>query len=164
MDLNYLLRHWRLVTSEGHLYNNNNRYFPDRNYRDYTIGTGIVVKIFDFKRLKFICSYHYSERFCFDRSQDRYHKNMRCMIGIVQIDKPLFFRGQKIDLWIAPAFVYDEIIQYPYGYHQGCADKSYNNFGFATGCELILLKHCKTFFYVVYADYWQPGYGVAYRF
>lgn len=160
----YAATKWLTLCATGHLYNYTGEQFPGRNYRDYTIGAGMILRIINAEILRISSSFHYCERFSFDRSADQYHKDTRSMIGALQLERAFSYCGQELTLWTAPAFVYDEIIQYPYGDYLGGLDKSYNNFGAVVGINLLLFKHVTSFLYVVYADYWQPGYGIAFRF
>lgn len=137
--------------------------FPDRDYYRYTFGAGITAGGVNFISLSPILSFHYYERLSFDRSEYRYHKNSRGIVGAVQLEREFKIVKQNIKIWLGPAYIYDVIYQYPpNGSVYLC--KSKNNFGFICGTNILLLKHLDCFAHLVYANHWQPRYGLGLRF
>jgi hypothetical protein len=168
--IKYGVNRFITLSSEGAVYHVEYNRYPDRNYRTYIIGAGIISRIFEIKEFRIALSFHYNEIFGFDRAPYEsgdtftYHKNTRGVIGTIQIERSLSFHGQNVTLWVAPAYVYDEIIQYSSLHFIPFTDKSFNNFGFVLGVNLMLFQHLEPFFHIVYADFFQPRGGIGYQF
>lgn len=126
-----------------------------------------VLKIKDFR---ITLALHYNEIFGFDRAPyeegDTFtrHVNTRGIIGTIQIERSFPLNGQNVTLWLSPAYVYDEVLQYSSLNFKTYTDKSFNNFGFVVGANLMLFKHIEPFFHIVYADFLQPRGGISYQF
>lgn len=133
--------------------------FPDRDYRDFYIGAGATFHIMTVQRFRILLSLHYNEKFGFDRSKSRYHKNIRSTVAAIQVEQTVPLFGQKAVLWVGPAYVFDEIIQYPFGSYRSIIDRSFNNIGLLAGGNLVLFKHVEIFVHFVYADFLQPRLG-----
>lgn len=138
--------------------------FPERDYRRFTIGAGIVFRIFSFKSNLFAVSIHYKEWMSFDRSRDRYHQNSRNLSIAIQTEREFEFHNQLIFLWGGPAYIWDQVKQYPGSPYIPYTDESYNNVGFAVGVNTLIYKHLDPFIHIVYADYLQPRIGLGYQF
>jgi hypothetical protein len=151
------------ISAESFIHDKDDKKFPDRDYYDYVFGIGITAGGVSFKGVCPALSVHYNERLSFDRSEFRYHKNTRGIIGAIQLEREFNMWNQNIRIWLGPAFVYDIIYQYPTnGSIVLC--KSKNNFGFICGTNILFIKHFDCFAHVVYANYWQPRFGIGFRF
>jgi hypothetical protein len=168
--MKYGINRFITLSAEGAVYNVKDNTYPERNYRDYIIGAGIISRIFDINEFRMALSFHYNEIFSFDRAPYEsghiytFHSNTRGVIGVIQVEKSFSFHSQNVTLWIANAYIFDEYIFYsswdfiPYTY------KSVDNFGFILGVNLMLFKHIEPFFHIVYADFFQPRVGIGYQF
>lgn len=160
----YGLCKWLTLSVEGPFPWGISKRFPDRDYQHFKFGSGITSRIFTVNDFRFLLSLHYNERFSFDRSESRYHKYTRGIVGCVQIERAFSAKGQCAIFWLSPAYVYDEMIQYKYGSYIAVSDKSMGNLGFAGGVNLVLFKHIESFSHIVYANFVQPRFGIGYRF
>ena len=150
-------------TGEGRIGVGDSRY-PECNTRVYGFGGGSIIRVFRIKPYSISFSFHYYETLWFDRSKWRYHKIVNTTISAIQIERSFDLSGQGAAFWIAPAYVYDESIHYPWGSYVSQIYRSKNNFGLIVGGDFMLFKHLHPFVHIVYADYIQPRFGVAYQF
>ncbi|MDH5683758.1 MAG: hypothetical protein OEZ20_04760 [candidate division WOR-3 bacterium] len=168
--MKYGVSNWITLSAEGAVWPIKDDRYPERNYRSYKVGAGIISRVFEIKKFRIALAFHYNEIFYFDRSPyesvdtSTYHKNTRGIISTIQIERIFSFRGQNVTLWISPAYVYDEVLQYSSLNFKTYTDKSFNNFGFVVGANLMLFKHIEPFFHIVYADFFQPRGGIGYLF
>jgi hypothetical protein len=151
------------LSAEGLISNFTDSKFPDRDYRGYVVGCGATMHVLTLGSFRFAVSFHYNERFSFDRSESRYHKDTRGVLVFLQSERSFFFRRGELVIWLGPAFVYDEFLQNVYGYYDPVHDKTHNNLGFICGLNIVLLRYVDMFTHVVYADYLQPRVGVGIR-
>ncbi len=158
------INEWFTLSVEGFICAYKHKKFPDRDYRDIYIGFGIIYRFCEINHFQMVLAFHYNERFCFDRSDSRFHKDIRSIIGSFQIEHKFTLLKQNVTLWGGPSYVSDKIIQYPWGTHISVVDKSFNNLGFAVGVNFLLFNHIEPFFHIVYADFFQPRLGIAYQF
>jgi hypothetical protein len=149
-------------TAESIIHDRPSKKFPDRDYRSYVFGVGITAGGLDFAGIGPVFSLHYNERLGFDRSEDRYHKNTRGIICAIQLERKFNIYDQDIRIWLGPAYVYDILFHYPG--HVSMSSKSVNNFGFICGINILFIKHFDCFAHIVYANYFQPRYGIGFRF
>ena len=168
--MKYGMNKWITLSAEGLVWSPKDLRFPNSNYRRYILGAGITSRVFKIKDFRITLALHYNEIFLFDRapyeggSAFTYHKNTRGVIGTIQVERSLSFHGKNVTLWVAPAYVYDEVLQYSSLSFNSYSDKSFNNFGFAIGANFMLFKHIEPFFQIVYADFFQPRGGIGYQF
>lgn len=168
--IKYGVNRFITLSSEGAVYHVKDTRHPDRNYRNYIIGAGIISRIFEIQEFRIALSFHYNEIFSFDRAPYEkgdtytYHKNTRGVIGMIQVERSFSLYGQKLNFWAGPAYVYDEGLQYSSLYFKPYIDRSFNNFGFVVGANFMLFKHLEPFFHIVYADFFQPRLGIGYQF
>lgn len=158
------INEWFTLSVEGFIDVYKSKKFPDRDYRDIYIGFGIIYRFCEINHFQMVLAFHYNERFCFDRSDSRFHKDIRSIIGSFQIEHKFTLLKQNVTLWGGPSYVSDKIIQFPWGTHTSVVDKSINNLGFAVGVNFLLFNHIEPFFHIVYADFFQPRLGIAYQF
>jgi hypothetical protein len=138
--------------------------FPERDYRRFTIGAGIVFRIFSFKSNLLAVSIHYKEWMSFDRSRHRNHQNSRNLSIAIQTEREFELHNQLIFFWGGPAYIRDQVKQYPDSPYIPYTDESYNNVGFAVGINSLIHKHFDPFVHIVYADYFQPRIGLGCQF
>ncbi|MGB9722247.1 MAG: hypothetical protein ACPL28_12305 [bacterium] len=162
--LRYGITRWFTITIEGIVSPYVKEKISDSNDRVYVIGAGIACRVLQFNTRQIGASFQYIEHFWFDQSETRYHSNTRGVLGAIQFTQRFSISNQEIMGWIAPAYIYDESIQYPYGQSLGLKDKSFNNFGFALGCDAVLIHRLSSFVHFVYADFFQPRVGIGCRF
>ena len=155
---------WLTLCCEGLITVGKDNRFPERNYRDLYIGAGVIVRLFRIGDLSIATAYHYSERFMFDRSVARFHKDTRSRVCIFQLEYTVSVLSHKGTIWAGPGYILDEVIQFPWGTNHRVADKSKDNVGFAVGTNVLLFDHIEPFFHLVYADYYQPRLGIGWQF
>lgn len=162
--MKYGITDWLTISAEGLVFKNMGSGFPDRDYREYNIGAGTALQILKVEFLQIGFSFHYYESFSFDRSEDTYHKRTNGFMGAIPVEYPFSLLNQNIILWIAPIYVYDEILNYSYGSYDPIVSKSQNNWGGVVGINCLLFRHFEPFFHLVYADFFQPRVGIGYQF
>lgn len=160
----YGITEWLTLSGEGCIYTMVSERFPDRDYRITSVGVGITGRFFKKGNFSMAVAYHYHEDFSFDRSRDRYHKNTRNRVCSFQFEYTVIYLRQNATIWIAPAYISDDIIQYPYNSYVRFENKSINNIGFIFGGNILLLNHIEVFSHILYADFFQYRYGIGYQF
>ncbi len=160
----YGISNYITFSLEAMITNSAGNKLPQRDYRNYSVGGGVALRLMRVKSNKISFGLHYKEWLGFDRSRSRYHKNHRGIIISVQIERKLALYNQQIIFWGGPAYVLDEIKQYPGFPYIPYTDESYNNLGFTAGFNFIIKKHFDPFIHIVYADYFQPRIGLGYQF
>jgi len=159
----YGLNSYITLSLEGTAHNFYNKEWPDRDYRLYSIGAGITTCIFATSGFDVGVSFHYNEALFFDRSESRYHHNVRNIVGAVRVERAFVISNQSVTVGILPAYIYDEDTMYPYGSHVVDLRKSYNNLGIVATADIFLFDRAHLFCHIVYADYFQPRIGLAFQ-
>lgn len=162
--MKYGVDQWLTLSAEGLILNCKSERFPERDYRGYRFGAGIISRIVEAKGFRIALSFHYNEILYFDRSDSACHKSARGFVAAIQVERTFSFYDQNITLWAAPTYACDEITQYLYGHYEPYVDKSLNNWGFAIGTNILLLSHIEPFVHIVYADFIQPRLGIGFQF
>ena len=148
------------ICAEGFILHLKDSQRPVRDYYGYSIGAGITGRLLSINACRVIGTIHYSNTFWFDRSRERYHKNPRSFIGVLQLARTMNISSREVTLLLGPAYVYDELIEYPYGTWHPLTSKSFNNIGGVASVNVVLLKCINYTLSVVYADYFQPRFGL----
>jgi hypothetical protein len=138
--------------------------YPDRNFRYYHVGCGVLFRIHEISSLRIALAVSYGENLWFDTSRSQYHKQTKSVMAALQVERTFLIAEQIATLWGGPAYISDELIEYPWGSYQGVRLESYNDFGAVFGIDFLILDHIHIAPYLVYADYFQPRFAVGYRF
>ncbi len=149
---------------EGNISNRPDDRSSESDIRGYFLGSGITFHISTYKIFKISLGLQYSEALWFDRARMKLHQNHRSYLSAIQIETPVSIFGEELSLHFGPAYIYDEIYQYAWGFYTADAKRSINNFGFFFGCSKVLASHFEPFFQIVYANHLQPRLGIGYRF
>lgn len=64
--------------------------------------------------------------------------------------------SHEFTILLGPAYVYDEILRYPYGRQSAIYEKPSNNVGGVIGVSIIEWKYILVTLSAIYADYLQP--------
>jgi hypothetical protein len=137
---------------------------PECDYREYIIGVGAAAALAKIKSNRILAVFHFREWLGFDRARSRYHKNHRNVTVSAELERSFIFHKQQISLWGGPAFVYDEIKQYPGLPYIPYVDESFDNLGFVLGISCLVKEHISPSIFAIYADYFQPRASLGYRF
>ena len=155
---------WATLSVEGGISAVHHDDFPDNDYRRYTIGTGLTARVYERPGFRIEASGHYSEIFDHDRSDNQFHKNTRDIVAAIQFEGVGTIRDQQIVFWIGPAYVYDQVRQYPWRTHEPVKGDTSANFGVIIGTNVLLFDRIDVFFNGVYADAFQPRLGAGIQF
>lgn len=155
---------WATVSIEGGISTVNHDDFPGTDYKRYTIGAGLTSLLYDGSGFRVEAAGHYGEIFDHDRSDSQFHKNTRGVVVAVQFEGVFVWREQEILLWAGPAFVYDQVRQYPWRSYEPIKGDTSNKFGIVIGTNLLLFDRVDVFVNGVYADAFQPRLGAGIQF
>lgn len=137
--------------------------FPTRRYRRTTVGFSATA--FPWSRgssqIGIAIGAHYL--LDFDESSDHYHKRSNRVFGAVVLTRGFRIARQEASGWIAPAYVRDELYQYPFG---GSSEKfaSKRNFAVVLGGEILVARHLRPYWQGIFANHWATELGLAFRF
>lgn len=153
------------VSAEGFIwkYEEGGRY-PDRKYRTYHVGCGFFLRIREIRSIQFGLMANYSERFWFDTSRSRYHKRTSSVVAAILARREFQIAGKVLTVWGGPAYIFDRLVEYPWGSQAGTQYDSFDNFGCIFGLDSLLMDHIHIAAFVAYADYLQPRVTSGYRF
>jgi hypothetical protein len=99
----------------------------------------------------------------YDESDSHFHHRTRNVTAGVQAEHAFWLRDQRLALWGALLYVYDDGRTYIWGTDSTLEFESQNNFGVGVGTDLLLFKVVGGFAHLVYADYVQARVGVLLR-
>ena len=138
---------------------------PDRNYRAYLIGTGLNYRLPYTGKYQIYLSFNYHERFDFDRFLRGPSKKTVNIAVVSSIGREFALSKYKIYFWLGPGYFKDKLTQYSRIFINNIITvKSLNNFGIATGTDVLIYNHYNIHIHFVYADFLQPRVGFAYEF
>ena len=137
--------------------------FPGMEWDRITVGGGITVRVYEYRRYGLSGFFHYNEILDTDRSSARFRKQTRGVLTGVQVERGFKYRKQKVWLAAGVAYVWDQGKNYVWGERPPLEDDSENNIGIVLSASALIHNRLATFVYLVYADYWQPRVGVALR-
>jgi hypothetical protein len=155
---------WATLSVEGGISTVHHDDFPENDYRRYTIGTGLTSLFFTHSRFRIGVAGHYNEIFDHDRSDNQFHKNTRDIVVALQLEWTTKVRDQEMVFWIGPAYIYDQVRQYPWQTYQPVKGDTSNNLGLVIGVNMLLFDRASVFFNGAYADTFQPRLGAGVRF
>lgn len=162
--LRYGTCRWATLTFEGGISDVDNPDFEDMDYRRYTIGGGLTAIAYRWSTYRIDVSANYSEIFDHDRSEDQYHKNVRDLTFVIQVQKYFTVDEQSVVLWAGPAYVYNQSRQYPWQSTTPVKDDTADNWGFVVGANVVLFERVSVFGHGVYADEFKPRVGIGFQF
>lgn len=155
---------WATLSVEGGISTVHHDDFPDNDYRRYTIGTGLTALFYKRSGFRVEMAGHYSEIFDHDRSDNQFHKNTRDIVVAIQFEGFREIRDHEIGFWIGPAYVYDQVREYPWRTYEPVKGDTSNNLGVIVGTNVLLFDRINVFFNGVYADAFQPRVGAGVQF
>ena len=160
--LRYGITGYLTFSFEGFVGKNTADNFPNRNYYDYRLGLGFGLKIISINDLKFMFGIHYMENLNFDKSGYNYNKLQQSLITALGVQQSINFSTMELLLFVYPTFVMDKAFEYTPRFHSSAT--SLNNFGVIVGADLLAYEHFHFIAEILYADYYQPRFGVGYIF
>ena len=163
---NFVLRYgiieWLTVSFEGFIGKKGQDNFPNRNYHSYSLGFGSAIKIITIDNFKIMFGIHYIENLDFDKSESNYHKLQKSFITALGVHQYFNFSFMESFIFVYPVYVQDKVYDYSPRFHSN--DKSLNNFGVIIGVDLLAYHHFHFIAEILYADYFQPRFGIGYIF
>lgn len=162
--IKYGLNQRLTISAEGYLLNHDSKQYPNRDYRTYIIGAGVIFHILKIKNFRIALTSHYCEMLGFDRSEIEYHKSTQSIVMSIQFEQTFSSEGQYATFWFSPLYAYDMTIEYPWWSDITVKNKSSNNLGYAFGSNFLAFEHISLFYHIVYADFFQPRIGIGYQF
>lgn len=160
--LRYGITEFLTFSFEGFVGKNSADNFPDRNYYDYRLGLGFGLKIISISNLNIMFGIHYLENLNFDKSENNYNKLQKSLITALGVQQSINFSSMDLLVFAYPTFVIDKVFEYTPLFHS--SGTSLNNFGVIVGADLLAYEHFHFIAEVLYADYYQPRFGVGYIF
>ena len=137
--------------------------FPGRRYRRTDVGataTGIILQRGQSQLGLSVGGHHVLD---FDESSAHYHKRYRRIFGALVLSHGFRLAGQGASAWVAPAYVHDEIRQFP-GSEPAYTFSSEKNVALMLGGEVLLARHLRPYAQATFATRWGTELGWAYRF
>lgn len=162
--IRYGVCRWATMSFEGGIWTVEDDDFAGIDYERYTLGGGLTVRLWERPDWRIEISGHYSEIFDHDPSATQFHKNVRDMTAVLQVERTVPVRDQELIVWAGPAVVYNQSRQYPWQTTESVKNDTSNNLGFALGMNALLFERVDVFAHGVYADTFQPRLGAAVRF
>jgi hypothetical protein len=160
--LRYGITDWLTVSFEGFIGKMEQDNFPNRNYHSYRLGFGSAIKIITIDKSKIIFGIHYIENLDFDKSESNYHKLQKSFITALGVQQYFNFSFMESFIFIYPVYVQDKVFEYTPRFHT--SDTSLNNFGVIVGADFLAYHHFHFIAEILYADYYQPRFGIGYIF
>jgi hypothetical protein len=148
---------------EAGLWSIDHQDFEAHAYTRYTVGGGVSVRIWEFRGVKLSAMGQYSEVMDYDKSDSHFHHRTRNVTAGVQGQHSFWFRKQRLGVWGALLYVYDDGRTYLWGTSSTLQFESQNNVGVGAGADLLLFDVLGGFVHFVYADYVQARVGVLLR-
>lgn len=144
------------ICAKGFIMHLKDRDHPVRDYYGYVVGAGIAGQLLEMGQYAIVGAIQYSNTFWYDRSVERYHVNPRSLMGAIEIERTFTMYSHEFTILLGPAYVYDEILRYPYGRQSAIYEKPSNNVGGVIGVSIIEWKYILVTLSAIYADYLQP--------
>jgi len=162
--LRYGATNWLTLSLEGAVtfWRYNGPKFPGRDYRDISFGAGITSRVWSANRTSILLILDYVERFSFDRSIQRRHKQTQNVMAGAVLEHRFRIAPLDVSVFASPVFIYDEYTEYPSVFTY--TNKSIDNIGLSTGVGVVAYDHVRLFGQVVFASFWQPWIGAGYVF
>jgi hypothetical protein len=160
--LRYGITEFLTFSFEGFVGKNSSDAYINRNYYDYRLGLGFGLKILSISDLKIMFGIHYLENLNFDKSKNNHNKLQKSFITALGVQQSVNFSSIELLVFVYPTFVIDKVFDYTPRYHYRGA--SLNNFGVITGTDFLAFKHFHFIAEILYADYFQPRFGIGYIF
>ena len=154
---------WVTLMLELGLWSINHEEFPEHNYTRYTVGGGVSVRLWKYRGVRLSALGQYSEVRDYDKSDLHFHHRTRNVTAGVQAEHSFWLRKQRLALWGALLYVYDDARTYLWGTQSTLQFESQNNVGVGAGADLLLFDVVGGFAHLVYADYVQARLGVMLR-
>lgn len=158
----YGFTEWLTGSLEGFIGRMGKDNFPNRNYYSYRLGCGLGIEIFEIDDYKLMLGIHYLENLDFDKSESNYHKAQTSLVTTLGINKTFIFEPVELIIFVYPAFVQDKVYEYTPRFDY--SDTSVNNFGVIVGTDVLAYEHYRLIAEILYANYWQPRFGLGYIF
>ncbi len=131
--------------------------------RYYLIGVGLQALLSEFRGFRCTFGIHGTASFEFDRTENHVDREYQTAIGTILVEKRITLCGQRIDLLAGPSYWYackEELGRTSAPVRYTGADP----WGGIAGITATLYTHYIVFGQVIYAGYFQPRFGVSYRF
>jgi hypothetical protein len=154
---------WVTVLLEAGLWSVDHQDFPAHDYTRYTVGGGASVRVWEFRRVTLSVVGQYSEVMDYDASSSHFHHRTRNVTAGVQGEHSFWFRQQRLGVWGALLYVYDDGRTYLWGTDSTLQFESQKNVGVGAGADVLLFDVVGGFAHVIYADYVQARVGLLLR-
>jgi len=134
--------------------------FPSRDYFDFSFGAGVTCTPIQFDSLSLGLSVHFHDLANLDQSSERYSKRTRQLAISAGLTRRFRFRGQRIALWAAPAYIVDWVNQYP-PFNTPSHGSSLHNVAVLAGVSILAVERLRLFSELTYAEFWQSEAGLS---
>lgn len=145
------------------VFNFKDEIFPERDYKDYSMGLGLSTHLLRIKNINISFSASISRILSHDRSVYQHDKIQDDYSFMIQTERTFIIKNQKIKPFFGPVYVKNILYDYN-DFYTEVKGKSVRNFGFASGVNIILFNHIDCFSHIVYVNYFQPRFGIGYIF
>jgi len=155
----------RLTLSlEGGLWNVEHDDFPGMEFRRYTVGGGVGIRVLEVAGIGFSAFGHYNEVLDYDLSPPAFHKQTWGLNLGVLAEWSMTWKEQVLGIWGGPAYTLDESKNHAWNVRTfAYEDESATELGFVVGVNAVLWGRIVPSAHVVYADYFQGRIGIAGR-
>jgi hypothetical protein len=137
--------------------------FPTHDYSRYVVGGGLAVRCWEYRRVTFSAVGQYSEVTDYDESSSHFHHRTRNVTAGVQAEYAFSLRRQRLGVWGALLYVYDDARTFLWGTNSTLHSESQDNFGAGAGADLRLFEFLGGFAHLLYADHVQARVGIMLR-